>query len=222
MNAHASAKRFGFFTLILFFLSLSSCYKKDQEIRLEGSISDPVLGIPLSGVSLVLSSNKVSSGIYSSGYTEITQVISDAQGKFILVFNKEKTDSYRFLLTKTSYFEQESIISAPDIEQSNTNLKFTLKPKAGLKLRIKNTNPWDNFDLISWQINNATQTCFQCCNNTINKGYGSNFDTTITCNTIGNKSLVITSSSTKNGSTLIRIDTVFCPVFQTTQHNIFY
>lgn len=204
-------------------LSFLSCYNKGEEISIQSMVYDPVLKKPLSGVLVSISSKKVSSGIYTNGYQKLASATTDNSGAFSFVVPKEKTESYKFVFAKDQYFENEVILD-PELVEKNSFYGgyFELNPQAGIQLRVRNQNPWDNQDQVSWKIMNPGISCYECCNSNMLKGNGNTFDTTHVCKLVGNKNLIIFVSSTKNGTTTIDYDTVWCPVFTTTQHNIFY
>lgn len=210
-------------TLVVLLSWPMACRKKTQEINISGQVYDPVLNKPVGNTLVKLSAKRIVSGVYSSGYQLLGTATTDQNGAFGMIISKEKTDNYRFVATADHYFNLERIITPDEVESSdNYSIKLDILPASVLELHIKNTNPFDNQDLVSWQISNATPECSDCCTNKIIKGYGNKFDTTLTCKLLGNRAYTIMYSSTKNNSTLIRTDTLYMPVFQTVQHNIFY
>lgn len=215
-----------FFPLIMILLMCiagAGCEKKQNTISIRGNVFDPMQNIAVANALVTISSSKITSGVYNSSYQDISITTTDASGNFSLDFTEEKSAGYRFYIRKEKYFDYTVDISANDITHEQTYTpNFNLYTVAYLKLEVKNTNPYDSADFISYRFTTGFLECYQCCTNTMFKGYGKTYDTIMKCKTYGNNTVSLNWIVTKNGIPINHNQNVFCTPNDTTFYQISY
>jgi hypothetical protein len=215
------------FLLIIFLvicIANVGCKKKQNKISIRGYLFDPKQNISVAGALVTISSSKISSGVYNSNYQDIATTTTDASGNFSFDFTEAATSGYRFYIRKDKYFDYTVDVSADDIthEQAYTPT-FNLYPEAYLKLEVKNTTPYDSADFISFRMTTGFLECYQCCTNTIFKGYGETYDTIMKCKTYGSSTVTLNWTVTKNALPPINHNqNVYCTPYDTTFYQISY
>jgi hypothetical protein len=221
-------KRFSFLVIgiiaLCFFSILHACKKnKAQEILINGRIFDPNSNKAVSNATVRLQVTSFSGSIYTSGYSDLIVVTTDESGNFVMDFLSQQTDNYKISITAPNYFMETYIEDAEKINNTSTHsLQYNLYPEAYIKLFVRNTNPFDSLDMISYSYNSAMPACNDCCNNTVFKGYGEQYTDTILCRLYGNQDVELQWNVTKDNQTTIQTQQIFCPASDTTEYTILY
>jgi hypothetical protein len=141
-----------FFCLLLIIISIWSCEKKPDELTFSGKVKDQFSGVPVSNVNVKLQAQVLQDNIFSSAYQTIASAITDQQGEFQIVYEKNIYDEFRLLLTKDGYF-YEIINLGTTLENNQT---YSISSKGFIKLHIKNINPTngDEYISIAWIVPN--------------------------------------------------------------------
>ncbi len=214
------------FWFILFFCIIATSCNKDNKntIRVQGRVFDPNTNRYVSGVSVVLAASKVSSGgIFSSGYEDIATMTTDADGNFACECKEEKFSGYQFTLSKDHYFGLIQQLTTSDIVAGTTySPTFSLYPECFIWMEVRNIIPETIYDHISYSFTGGSLTCFECCDNILNHGYGMNFADTLICKTHGNQNVTLSYNVTKGGITQLHTITHYCSAFDTTKFIVSY
>ncbi|PLW93002.1 MAG: hypothetical protein C0592_07820 [Marinilabiliales bacterium] len=209
------------FILIILPAILFSCKKDPAVIDISGKLFDPNAGNYIAGATVSLQATGVVDGVYNSGFTTIASSTTDGQGSFFFNIEESTYDAFRFTFYKDGYFLSQKEYSAGDITPEQPfNGTFDIYSKSYIKLRVRNTNPYDEFDQISVYFSNPPSTCTECCSSTPFQMTGMDIDTIIYCNCYGNYSLAVNYAYTKNSVNYILKDTLITVPFDTTYHNI--
>jgi len=200
-----------------------SCKKDKQKITINGSVYSPNLQSYVANAHVTISASMVTSGFYNSNYTDIASTTTDGSGAFTFEFDKMKSAGYRIYISKDNYFDNTIDVADADIVAGTPYTpSYNLYPVAFIKLHVKNTTPNDSTDFISYYYSTTgLPSCFECCSNTIFKGYGTAYDTIIKCKTYGNQYMKISGHFFQMWTAAIS-DSVYCVPFDTTSHNLFY
>lgn len=212
-----------FYLPIFILLILMSCSKDTKTIKISGNVKDPMQNKAVSGAKVVLSANKISSGIYSNNYVELASANTDANGNYSFEIEQEIVNGYRFTIIKDQYFDNQVDIKTELINDKESFKKdFSIYPSATINMHIENLIPSSANDNISFRFQNADQNCSTCCNSTYINGAGSSYNQTIECKVVGNRYLVFDYTITQNGNHTYITDSVFMEVFQLKNHVIYY
>lgn len=207
------------FSLIIL---LSTCKKEDLELHLTGNISDPNQMTVVAGASVVLAGKELSGGTFNNNFNTIASSVTNGNGHFVFQFERRTISEYRIRVTKDGYFEKNILITGDAVQPDVTyNVNIEAIPMAYYKLRIENTNPFDDSDRISYRNTNADLDC-SCCNDQNVTMIGTTVDTTYTCVHEGAQWLKYYYEVEKNSNTNSTIDSVYLLPFDTTANHITY
>ncbi len=207
-----------------FIVFLYSCRKnKAQEIVIYGNVYDPNTNMAVSNATVRLMVTSFSGSIYTSGYSDLIVTTTDESGNFVMEFLSQQTDNYKIRISAFGYFMESYIEDAELINNAASHsLQYNLYPEAYIRLFVRNTNPFDSLDMISYYYTSALPACNDCCNNTVFKGFGENFTDTILCRLYGNQDVELQWNVTKNNQTTIQTEQIYCPASDTTEYTILY
>ncbi len=202
----------------------ASCKKNKNIINIEGKVFDPNTNEYVAGADVVISVSKLSSsGIYSSGYENLTTLTTDASGSFKYEFQEEKIVGYRFTISKDHYFGFEKEVNTSEIVAGTTfSPTYNIYPECFIRMEVHNVAAQDSNDKIVYGFTSGYVSCFECCDNNFYHGYGIDYADTIICKTHGNQNVVLTYNVTRGGTTLLHTMTHYCNAFDTTSFNVFY
>lgn len=202
--------------LLILLVIASSCKKDKNKVIINGSVFDPNSLAYVEGVKISFMASKLSGGTYNSGYVEISNTLSDAQGKFTFEVDEDKVSGYRFFISKPNYFYIVKDYTADQLSAGEAHdLSFNLYPEGYVKLIVENKFPLDTADFIAYSFTNGYVDCDQCCNNVMHHGKGMVYNNTWKCKTFGNQNLTVTYYVTKNFTTNMFTKTFYCNAFDT-------
>jgi hypothetical protein len=211
------------FCVVLSALFMTSCNKDKNQISIEGTVTDPNSGVKVEGVTVVFSSSKITNGVFNSGYTEIGRTTTDASGKFYFEQEEERTSGYRISMSKPGYFTVSKDISGTDIIAGTLFAPtYEIFPVAYIKLHVRNYTPIDENDIISYTFTSGYLGCYECCDNSLRFGYGTNIDEWLKCKTYGNQNVTIGWTVTKIASSMFYNATVYAIAHDTITYEINY
>lgn len=208
---------------LLIFLLVTACGKNERYIQVSGKISDQGFNKAGDAVTVKLKSSKIESGVFNSNYTEVASAITDASGNFSMEVLVEKASGYRFLVSKTDYFESEIDVTTETFEKNETfTANYDIYPKAIIKLVVNNTSPQGLDDEIKYRFTDIEQECKTCCNNSTITGSGPDYSSTSECDVRGQKMFHINWVVSKKGNQNLYSDSIWVEAFKTTTYNINY
>ncbi|MDN5355895.1 MAG: hypothetical protein PWQ43_837, partial [Rikenellaceae bacterium] len=123
-----------FFCLLLIIISIWSCEKKPEDITFTGVVKDQFLGTPVSDVNVKLQAQVLQDNVFSTAYQTIASAVTNQQGEFQIIYEKNIYDEFRLLLTKNGYFYK-IINLGTTLENNHT---YSISGKGYIKLHIKN------------------------------------------------------------------------------------
>lgn len=133
----------GVFSVFLF-----SCKKKDNHWELTLNVKEDLGMTNLSGVEVKLQGKKLSSGVYSDVWSDITSASTDGSGNANLHFDRDSYASLQLEVTRSQYFTE--IVSLnPDGFSVGTVLEkqTTLTPMSSVLVYLKTTDASATIDL---------------------------------------------------------------------------
>jgi len=167
-------------------LSLGGCNKDDGRIRIEGTVTDAVQGLPLAGAAVALTGKVIKGGTFNPDPSVIVTVVTDADGFFQIDIAQVKASEMALTVSSERYFNQTKELT---IQEVSSGKKYTdnwsLHPEGWVRLRVQNTQPGDATDLITWRILSDNPDCSDCCNSTWVQGYGMQYNNVALCRTKG-------------------------------------
>ena len=208
--------------LLVLIILLSTCKKEDLELYITGNVSDPNQMMTVAGASVVLSGKELSGGTFNNNFNTIASTATNGNGDFEFQFERRTISQYRIRVTKEGYFEKNILITGDAVQPDVTyNVNIESIPKAYYKLRLENSNPFDDTDRITYRNTNAELAC-NCCNDQNVTILGMAVDTTYTCIHEGASWLKYFYEVEKNNNTNSFIDSVYLIPFDTTANHITY
>lgn len=186
-------------------------------------ITDPNSNSYVEGVSVIISSNTVSSNVYNAGYSQLATTTTDADGKFKFRLKYDKTVGYQIDLYKDQYFDESYNFDYSVIDPKTPySVEYTIIPEASLQFKIKNKTPFSESDELQYWYAGSLKKCASCCTDTKFTLVGMDVDLTTSCKAPGNKYAKIYYTVKKFHSFTINVDSIFCKPFQTTIYNLNY
>ncbi|MCF8298405.1 MAG: carboxypeptidase-like regulatory domain-containing protein [Saprospiraceae bacterium] len=205
--------------ILLIFISSFSCKKDDNKVKIKGNVYDPQLNQAVSGAYVSISSSKITGGVYNPNYVEITSTTTDASGNYEMEITIEKVGGYKLFINKDKYFENEVLITTEAMEANDTySGTYDIYPEAWINLHVQNVGFY--YDEIKYHFAKGALQCSQCCNSEWVTGIGYSYDETTNCRVHGNSYIEINYLTKKGNDTYNNTDSVFCKVFETTNHEI--
>lgn len=210
---------------ILFFIMLLaglSC-KKDTTVdySVRGKITDADEGNSLEGVSVSVEKQSVQNGVYGNTYQNAFTTASASDGSYSGSWPRENFAALRLLARKSGYIQAEIPLNVDEFERNRSITQdVQLYKEAFTTFRFTHSDGVDS-DRISFTFLNANFNC-NCCSNGWKTWQAANLDTAFTCRIYGNRWLkyqVLTQVGFIDSS---YVDSIYCPAFVTTSHDIHY
>ncbi|MFZ6051613.1 hypothetical protein [Halocola ammonii] len=208
--------------LLLFFMS---CKEQANEVELtvEGQVVRASTQSPVQGATVQLSQQTLDGGVVSGAFDQIGEIVTGQNGTFSFTFQRKNTVEFLLEVDQPNYFSRDFTINPDDFNPDNPyNLTVNLDSRAWLQVSIQNTAPETFEDEISYSNLNASFPTCACCNNQTVTLTGQTVDTSFTCQLLGDRTIYYSYQISKLSYDSSRIDSVFCPAFDTTQVNISY
>jgi hypothetical protein len=200
-----------------------SCRKDKNRITVRGSVFDPNTGVHVTDALVTISANKITSGLYNSGFEEISRMQTADDGGFEFVFPEEKVGSYRISIAKPGYFQYYKEISVTEINPETAYFSvFNFYPIGYVKVLLKNTTPFSSGDAVSWYFSSGYVNCSDCCDNSIRTLTGMDVDMEFLCRTYGNQDVALSWFVTKNNLTVLHSGSLYCTAGDTTLFHLYY
>jgi len=209
---------------ILIVVCTFSCRKNKNKLILNCTVGSTNMGLVfIEGAKVTLMGKKIVNGTYSSGYSDIANGTTAADGKYVFEINEDKVSDYRIVVFKSNYFILITDYSAKDLEAGKSyDLNFNIFPEAYIKLHIINQVPFNINDFIQYYFSSGNLNAENCCSNQYINGYGMNYDTTFKCKTYGGQQATLLWNVTKNNNTHIYSTNLLPIAFDTVFYEIKY
>jgi len=182
---------------------LYSC-KKDNTLSytITGTVADKFTNTSIANVQLDLEVQEFTGGNFSNVYKAIESVTTDGQGNYNFTFDRRNASSYRISIHDANHFSQEMIINPDNLNGESDNIiDFALAAKGWLTVNLKNTAPFNNNDVVTYQLSNGydggTGTCG---NDAVFNLLGTTVDTTFTCLNEANTDVTLQAFFTRDNT----------------------
>ncbi|MBK6730354.1 MAG: hypothetical protein IPG60_05055 [Bacteroidetes bacterium] len=204
------------FSIIVIFLA-ASCETSPPVSDLQNGIVNGIVsekttdaGIPNAIVYLLGNEGGGTWGGGGSPSFEIDQTVSDANGNFSFLFDYNGNYGYYCTAIAEKYFNYYNEVPVDEDKVGVNNVEVKLQPIGYLRLNLKNVIPYNESDKIA--INGAITFSF----------VGDILDTILIFSVLGNYENFLYWGVTKNLTTIVYGDTLYCRSFDTTDFEIFY
>lgn len=207
-----------FFSVFLIIISIWSCEKKPEDITFTGVVKDQFSGTPVSDVNVKLQAQVLQDNVFSTAYQTIASAVTDQQGEFQIIYEKNIYDEFRLLLTKEGYFYK-IINLGTTLENNHT---YSISGKGYIKLHIKNINPTngDEYISIAWIVPNDAY--FYCSTIFPYSSYNNNVDTSFVIDVNAYASYVLIANWKHDTSVSTFTDTIIPLLTDTTYYDLLY
>lgn len=204
------------FCLLLF----STCKKDDLELFISGNVNDPNLMVSVPGAQVVLSGQELSGGTFNTTFSTQASTTADGNGHFELRFERKTIANYRITVRKDLYHDSNVEFSGDAVKPDEEfRQDVELLPQAWLNMHLRNSNPVDMNDRVSYRMLDDALPCL-CCNTETVTALGTQVDTAWTCAHQGQTWFHFWYEVEKDGNTQAFGDSVFLQPFDTTFHQI--
>ncbi|HOK21627.1 MAG TPA: hypothetical protein PLO66_02915 [Bacteroidales bacterium] len=207
-----------FFSVFLIIISIWSCEKKPEDITFTGVVKDQFSGTPVSDVNVKLQAQVLQDNVFSTAYQTIASAVTNQQGEFQIIYEKNIYDEFRLLLTKEGYFYK-IINLGTTLENNHT---YSISGKGYIKLHIKNINPTngDEYISIAWIVPNDAY--FYCSTIFPYSSNNNNVDTSFVIDVSAYASYVLIANWKHDTSVSTFTDTIIPLLTDTTYYDLLY
>jgi len=207
-----------FFSVFLIIISIWSCEKKPEDITFTGVVKDQFSGTPVSDVNVKLQAQVLQDNVFSTAYQTIASAVTNQQGEFQIIYEKNIYDEFRLLLTKEGYFYK-IINLGTTLENNHT---YSISGKGYIKLHIKNINPTngDEYISIAWIVPNDAY--FYCSTIFLYSSNNNNVDTSFVIDVSAYASYVLIANWKHDTSVSTFTDTIIPLLTDTTYYDLLY
>ncbi len=211
------------FLLTAITLTGPGCNKDDDHIKIDGTVTDPALSIPVQEAEVYLYGKVFEGGHFNPTSSVITAVTTDEQGKFNINIKQVKASNFELVVEKNQYFTYTKSLSTQDISSGKSyTASVNLHPEGWLHLHVQNTNPYNSSDLITYRILSDNPSCPDCCNSTYLQGQGKTYNVESYCRSKGKTTVSIVWNVHKGGNSKADSAFVVLPVFDTAYYHLAY
>lgn len=207
-----------FFSVFLIIISIWSCEKKPEDITFTGVVKDQFSGTPVSDVNVKLQAQVLQDNVFSTAYQTIASAVTNQQGEFQIIYEKNIYDEFRLLLTKEGYFYK-IINLGTTLENNHT---YSISGKGYIKLHIKNINQTngDEYISIAWIVPNDAY--FYCSTIFPYSSNNNNVDTSFVIDVSAYASYVLIANWKHDTSVSTFTDTIIPLLTDTTYYDLLY
>lgn len=204
-------------------LALSACKKEEsQNLAMQGTITDGRNGEPLSGVSAVVSHQKISNGVFSLNFVEAARSITDGSGNYSMSWDRANSNSIKLTGSLENYITRSAFVNPSSITPGSVYTQnLVMFPEAFIRVRLVNELPSAEADNINFRFKDVSFDC-ACCDINPKSFTGATVDTAFTCKLYGDTWLKYMRIVATNEADTTITDSIFVPAFQTSQIDIFY
>lgn len=209
--------------VIIILISLfGGCRKSGNlELTIRGSVVDYRHTAGVSGVSVRLDEQAVQGSTVSGAYNRAADATTDANGDFELKFDRKNALNYRITLSKEGYFTKQFNVNPDQVKPGEVHeVAEDMIPEATINIRVVNSQPESDDELMRFRKLNAFFECV-CCNNDFYDFQGALVDSTFSCKLYGDQNLTYTYTVNREEEVNV-VDSVYCPAFHTTELLIEY
>ena len=198
--------------------------KKDETFQLEinGTITDGESNSALNGVEVTLLHSEVAGGTFGNVFNTIATTATNSSGYYAFEFDRSNTIEYKIEAAKLGYFDHEEIFPSEDVDTDAAYVhSFQLLPKATIQTTWVNTSPETDDDEITFFFMNMNSDC-ACCSSSQTVLTGQEVNESSTCDVVGNTWVRYFYSVEKMSGSYDVIDSIYCPILETTELFITY
>lgn len=203
--------RFIIFIIILSFFC-AQCKKDEVRTIVEVTALDKTTNHVIPNAKITLVAETYSTFMGPSYYAIVEEKYTNIAGKYTFDFKANNSWAYFLVATAEHYFNTDE--HTGNIENGQMNyVAIPLQPEAFLKVNVKNTQPFDIYDLIyvdPYGTPSGGGGTFT----------GMNVDTFTIARVWGNTKEGLYWRVNKNSSNVVHKDSIFCPAFDTTAYTI--
>lgn len=128
--------------------ALFSCKEKDNHWELKLNVKEDLGMSNLSGVEVKLQGKKLSSGVYSDVWSDITSATTDGSGNANLHFERDSYASLQLEVTRNQYFTEIVTLNPDDFSVGTVLEKqTTLTPMSSVLVYLRTTDLTATIDL---------------------------------------------------------------------------
>lgn len=210
-------------SLVLFVLILIASCKKNTEVNysLQGRVTDADDGVALPGAEITVEKQVVQNGVFGNTYQTALITSTNADGNYEGSWPRENFAALRMLTKKSNYITNTITLDVEEFSADNAvTQNVALYKEAFTTFRFTHANGIAS-DRLSFTFLNADFNC-NCCANGWKTWQSASVDTSFTCRVYGNRWLkyqVLTQVGFVDSSF---VDSIYCPAFITTTHDIHY
>ncbi len=209
------------FVFIVTFL-IGSCKKEtDVNYVLRGQVRDADENSGIADAEIIVEKQVVQSGVYGNTYQNALTTTTAANGNYEGNWPRENFAALRLVAKKTNYIPAFILL---DIDAFEVDKEITqdveLYKEAFTTFRFTHTNG-NSSDRLSFTFLNANFNC-NCCANGWKTWQGASIDTSFTCRVYGNRWLKYQVQTQVGFADSSFVDSIYCPAFVTTTHDINY
>lgn len=206
--------------IISILLIVNSCKKQTETLDINGLISENDEGI-LNDVTVKLFIKEVSNSTWNNSYL-LHETISSNDGSYQFTIENKVYISFKLEVSKSGFYTETIEFITDDFTNNTYHKNFNIYPQGTLQIHIKNANPVNQDDNMTYNLVGNMPTTYQCCDNEDVFFNGIEIDEIKTCKVFGNYNIPIKWSTFKANTFKEYFDTIYTIKNDTTYYEILY
>ncbi len=204
-------------------LIFHACHKSSNNLILSGYVYSPPEKKYIANAEIKLKGQLYDNNTWNPNYNTITQVNTDASGKYHIEHEKVKTGGLKLVASKNGYIETEKEIDSEKLVPGEAyQVNMNIYPKAYLMIKITNEFPANDNDQLTVTLDLGTSECPTCLQSGNTTYEGADVNTMILGKVYGKQTYTVKWTTNINGEISQHQQEVYCPQNDTGKLTITY
>lgn len=217
--------RYPFTCILCAFILLISCKKEDkrEEVVFKGNVAVEFVDETAANIDVIVYGKVYESGSFNTTSKKLGSSTTDHNGDYEVTIPSQNYVELSIKAESEKFFPHLQNLNVDAIENNEDNeVDFSVKPKATLRITIRNANPFNHEDYAEYRNFRTFDDC-ACCSGSPIEFFGTDVDTTFSCDLYGGHYMLYRLRYNRTfDQTIDIIDSILCEPFETTELELNY